>query len=425
MNLESTNAPKSITRWIMGTGVGLGALLLVVWFANRPDTSPPTAAPAEEHHEENVVEMTPEAQRNAGIEIGEAELRPLEGRLTATGVVTAEQNRVAHIRPLAEGIAEDILAQLGDRVSAGQPLLTYDNIELGELTGDYLALQAEIAREQSQVEVAKSYLGRSEALLAAEAIAQKEHELRRAQYDQAVATMESKRAGIARVEEKLHRFGLSDEDLQNLNSAEHETYRTASQNTLTAPFAGVITAQDVAAGETVGPDREVFTLADTSVVWVLAAIYEKDLGLISVGKPCRVRVPAYPEEIFTGEIAYLSDVLDPASRTGKLRCVVSNPASRLKLEMFATVEIPLASTRSAVVVPESAIQMVEQRRVVFVQQEEDHFEVRDVELGDKSGDGGVEILNGVQAGERLVTGGGFYMKAAMMQEQLGEGGHAH
>lgn len=423
MNHEQVGSTgNTYKNWIIGIGLALTAVLVVGWYISRPNSAPTAAEePHEEVHEANLIELSPELLRTSNLTITAAEKRPLARVLLATGVVTAEQNRLAHIRPLAQGIAEKVMAQIGDRVSAGQPLLNYDNIELGELIGEYLTLLAEIRREESQAEVAKTYLSRSEALLQAEAIAQKEHELRKAQHDQAIATVESKKAEMARVEEKLHRFGLADADLRSLNSAEHDPHRTASHSTLSAPFAGVITAQDVAVGETIGPDSEVFTLADTSVVWVLADIYEKDLGQVTVGQACRVRVPAYPTTDFTGRIAYLSDVLDPASRTGKLRCVVGNADARLKLEMFAAVEIPLSAKRSAVVVPESAVQMVELRKVIFVQKSEHEFEVRDVELGEKSADW-VEVRSGILAGEQVVSEGAYYMKAAMLEEQLAGGG---
>ena len=419
MNYEQNDGSgKSTKHWIAGLGFGLAALVFVVWFASRPGSAPPASEPIEESHDENLIELSPEAQRNANLKIAVVEERPLEGVLVATGVVAPDQNRIAHVRPLAQGVAENIQAQLGDRVRVGQPLLTYDNIELGELIGEYLIIQAEIEREQSQVEVAKSYLNRSEELLAVEAIAQKEHELRKAQYDQAVATVESKKAELARVEEKIHRFGLTDEDLKNLNSSEHDPHLTASHTTLTAPFAGVITAQDVATGETIGPDSEVFTLTDASIVWVLADIYEKDLGMVTVGLPCRVRVPAYPDEVFAGKIAYLSDVLDPISRTGKLRCVVDNSDARLKLEMFATVEIPLTLRRNALIVPETAVQMVDQKKVVFVAQDDSHFEAREIELGENSGDW-VEVKVGLRPGEKIVINGAFYVKSALLKDQLG------
>ena len=419
MNHEQTQQSSSPGKRLMiAVGLGLGALILGVWFASRPDSAPSIAEPIEEAREGGLIELSSEAQRNANLKFADVEERPLEAMLVATGVVAPDQNRIAHVRPPAQGIAEQVHAQLGDRVRAGQPLLTYDNIELGELIGEYLTTQAEIKREQSQVEVARSYLNRAESLLAAEAIAQKELELRKAEYDQAVATVESRKAELARVEEKIHRFGLTDEDLKNLNSSEHDPHRTASHTTLTAPFAGVITAQDVAAGETIGPDSEVFTLADASIVWVLADIYEKDLGQLGVGQACRVTVTAYPGQVFTGKITYIGDVLDPQSRTSKLRCVVDNPAGRLKLEMFATVELPAAQQRVALAVPGAALQQVDADTVVFVQRGPALFEKRVVQVGGRGGEW-VELLSGVQKGEKIVTTGSFYVKSALLREQIG------
>ena len=218
--------------------------------------------------------------------------------------------------------------------------------------------------------------------------------------------VESNQAKLAQVEERIHRLGLDDEDLRNLGSSGHDSHRTASHSTLRAPFAGVITMQDV------------FVLADTSVVWVLAGIYEKDLGQVEVGWPCRVKVPAYPEEVFTGKIAYLSDVLDPTSRTGKMRCVLTNPDGRLKLEMFATVEIPLPLKHPAVLLPEAAVQRVDQQTLVFVAQDDSHFEAREVELGERFGDS-FEVRRGLRAGEKVVTQGAFYVKSELLRDQLG------
>ena len=278
--------------WVAGAGLVLAALALGIWMATRSQTVPPIEAGVKPSAD-NFVELSPEAQRNANLKIAEVEERPLERTLAATGIVTPDSNRLAHVRPLARGVVEQVLVQLGDRVEAGASLLNYDNIELGELIGEYLTVQAEIEREQAQVEVARSYLGRAESLLAVEAIAQKEYELRDAQYKQAVAVVESRKAELAQVEEKIHRLGLSDEDLRSLRRSGPGAHRTVSHNVLRAPFAGVIIMQDAAVGEILEPDREVFTLADLSVVWVLADIYEKDLGQVAVGQTARVRVPAY------------------------------------------------------------------------------------------------------------------------------------
>jgi len=391
----------------------IGVAVLLVFIRGKPKTPAAQTTAVDP----NVVELSLEAQRNANLQIVEVTEQPLERALVATGVVAADQNREAHLRPLARGVAEQVLVKLGDRVERGAHLLAYDNIELGELIGEYLSLRAEVERQQAQADVARRFMERGAALLKVEAIAQKEYELREAEYKQAVAAVKSKKAELARVEEKLHRLGLSDADLQKLGGSEHGAHRTGSHNVLRAPFAGVITKYDAAPGEVLEPDREIFTLVDTSVVWVLADIYEKDLGQVQVGQTARVKVPAYPDEIFTGKITYVSDVLDPASRTAKLRCVVPNGDSRLKLEMFATVEIPLPVKRSAIAVPGAAVQVVGNQQVAFVQRDATHFEKRVVEVGERSGDW-IEIRSGLRAGEQVVTIGAFYVKSALLKEQI-------
>jgi cobalt-zinc-cadmium efflux system membrane fusion protein len=130
-----------------------------------------------------------------------------------------------------------------------------------------------------------------------------------------------------------------------------------------------------------------------------------------------VKVPAYPDTVFTGKITYVGDVLDPDSRTAKLRCVIANRDGRLKLEMFATVEIPLPVKEEAIVVPAAAVQVVGDLRVVFVQKGETQFEKRVVEVGERSGDW-VEIRSGLRAGERIVSEGAFYVKSALLKDQI-------
>lgn len=413
---QHNNSRKSV--WIAGAVLGLAVLILGMWRLSRPDTSPAPGADAA-MDTPNLVELSEEAQRNANLQVAVVEERPLQETLTATGVVTSVPNRIAHIRPLAQGVAEEVLAQVGDRVQAGQPLMTYDNIELGILLGQYMSIQAEIRREQAQAEVARSYLSRAEALLAQEAIARKEYELRDAEYKQAVAVVQSKQAELAQVEEQIHRLGLTDEDLQRLDFHEEDGgHRTASHNTLRAPFAGIITKQEIAAGETIGPDTEVFTVADTSEVWVLADVYERDLGSVKAVGEALISVSSYPSEVFRGKITYVSDFLDPASRTAKVRCVVPNKDGRLKLDMFATVEIPKAETRKGVAVPEAALQQVNAETVVFVQNDTTHFEKRVIQTGERGG-GWVEILRGVSRGDKVVGEGSFYLKSALMREQIG------
>ena len=389
---------------------------LTLWLVFRGQAPDP---PGEEASvgDPNVAELSAEAQKNAKLVVAEVTTRTLERTLVATGVVAADQNREAHLRPLSRGIANRVLVQLGDRVERGAALLAYDNIEMGELSGEYVSLYNELQRVRAQAEVSRRLMERGAELLKVEAISQKEYDLREAEHLQAQAAVKSKQADLERVEEKLHRLGVTDEDLKELVAAGARAHRRASPDLMRAPFAGVITKYDAAPGELLEPEREVFTLVDTSVVWVLADIYERDLGKVQEGQTARVRVPAYPDQVFAGKITYIGDVLAPDSRTAKLRCVVMNPDRRLKLEMFASVEIPLPMKEQAIVVPAAAVQVVENLQVVFVQKSERQFEKRVVEVGERSGEW-VEVRSGLRAGEPLVTEGAFYVKSAMLKDQI-------
>ena len=378
----------------------------------------PAAEEAEERADPNMVEISTEAQRTGGMEFADSTERRIHQVVSTTGVISPDEARVSHIVPLSQGVIEDVFVQLGDRVKKGQPLLIYDSIELGESVGEYKNLAGGVEKALAQQQVARKSLDRANSLIAVEAISPRELEVRRAEYEQATAEVESRRAELSRAEEKLHRFGLTDPDINRLNSSEHAIHRTASHNTVRAPLAGVVTKYDVSRGEVVGRDKELFTVVDTSTVWALADVYEKDIQYVARGGECDVKLASYPNEVFRGKIAYLSDALDPSSRTAKLRCVLANPDGRLKLEMFATVTVPTKESRTGISVPASALQEVNGQSVVFVRTEPTKFEKRMVEVGERTPDM-VEIKSGLKAGEKVVAKGSFYVKSALMRELIG------
>ncbi len=401
-------------RYFIAAVLLLGVIVaLIFMFRDKPAK----LAKDQKPEDPNVVELGPEAQRNANLALASVGEQKIQEMIKATGVVSPDETRVAHIYPLAQGVAEKPYVRLGDHVQAGQALLLYDNIELGETVGEHLSLHGEVDREKAQLQVARKSVERANTLIAVEAISPRDFELRKAEELQAEAAVQSKEAELARSEEKLHRFGLTEEQVKRLRIS-GEGHRTASHNTLRAPFAGIIIKYDVSQGESVAREKELFTLVDTSSVWVLGDIYEKDLGKIPGHGDCLVTVSSYPNERFRGRITYLSDFLDPSSRTAKLRCVVPNKDGRLKLEMFADVFIPTTSATAAAVVPGAALQEIEGKPVVFVQRDATHFEKREVTLGER-GEQETQILTGVRPGEKVVTVGSFYLKSASMREQIG------
>lgn len=395
--------------------MSIGAALAV------PACSP---EPVQEEEEERAgsateVELTAVAQQIAGIRTATVEARPIARLIETTGVVTAAQNRIAHIRPLARGIIEDVAVQLGDRVAAGEELLKYDNIELGDLTGAYAESVAALARAEARRNVAEKLLARARSLLEVEAVSRSEFELREAEYQQAVAEREGQRAELLRVEEKLHRFGLSEDEIEALQGGQAGAHRTASHDSLVAPFAGIIMHFDASIGEIVDRERELFTIVDTSTVWVLGDVYEKDIGLVRAGGQAQITVPSYPGEVFIGSIEYVADFLDPASRTAKVRCVVANLDGRLKLQMYATVSIPVTLAERSVAVPINALQAIGDEIVVFVRESPNRFVRRSISTGVR-GDEWVQVLAGLDIGETVVTEGSFYLKSTVLRGSIGD-----
>ncbi len=411
---------------VLVLGMLLGALLYSIWTTENDNGKQLPQEKGRSHleHRESkeragVVTLSHEAQKNSGVDIEAAVLRSMQTALAATGAVAADQTRIAHIRPLARGLVEKVYVRLGDRITKGDPLIEYDNIELGLAIGEYLSAEAELERSLTNLDVKRKILARSREMLEVGAVARTVHDIREAEYRDAEATVRSRRAIVSKIEEQIHRFGLSDEDLRNLRGEDKGLlHRTDSHNLLRSPFYGVITSYDVAEGELVEPSDQLMTVTDISQVWVLADVYEKDLAHVQVGKSVDVRVASYSNEVFLGKITYISDLIEPSTRTAKVRCVVPNRKNKLKLDMFATIEIPTGNAAEALSVPSAAIQQVEGQSVVFVQLSDTEFRMQPVEIGIENR-GWVEVQSGLRPGQPVVAAGSFYLKSALLRDLIG------
>lgn len=374
-----------------------------------------------EHSEASVITLDQEAQEQMGIELETAQLRFASASFQITGVVGANQTRQAHIRPLSRGRIERVYVRAGDRVRAGESLVAYDNIELGELISEYVSAKATLDKANAEAEVSKRSVERAQRLIDLGAVTKAEYEKREAEYKSALASINMQSAQVAMVAQKMRRFGMTDAEIDKVDArsaGQHDLPHTV----LRSPFNGVVMQSEVAEGETVDTERELFTIADLSTVWVQGDVYEKDIAAIRQGRQVTVFVNAYPGETFAGRVTYLSDFLDPQTRTAKLRCEVANPRGLLKLEMFATIHIPAGVKRQMLMIPAEAVQQVDKESVVFVKVDEHKFEKREVELGAQS-DGWVEVRKGVEEGEKVVTAGAFMLKSRLKKEEFGE--HEH
>ncbi len=424
MNTNNTNRSfVGVARIILppALGVILGAFLYSK-FGGTPPQPPPSAGTA--HAEKsagpeappNAVQITTESQKDMGIRVESAANRSLQETLSATGTVSEDPGRIAHIRPLARGLIEKAYVRLGDRVSEGDSLVEYDNIELGVAIGEFRTAQAELERSLTDLEVKKRILERSKEMLREGALARTTYDLREAEYKDAEAKMAAARATAEKIEEQVHRYGWTDQDLANLPSKQGHTI---THTILKAPLSGVITTFHASVGEVVEPATELLAITDISSLWVLADVFEKDLAQIQPGKHVQVRVASYPGKIFDGKITFVADSLDPKTRTAKARCLVGNSTGLLKLEMFATIEIPVDQTGPVLAVPDSSLQQIEGKTVVFVRNSGTQFEKREVRTGIASG-GYTEIRAGLKTGDLVTTQGSFVVKTAFLRNLIGE-----
>lgn len=398
----------------------LAFVLVWVWRSRATETG--AAAPVEEAAESqpsDVISIDAETRRTTELKVVPAETRPFAAMIQTTGVVEPNATRVAHVRLLAPGRVDAVNVRVGDRVRNGQPLLTYDNIELGSLVGEYLTAAAAVERAVAEAEVARRALERASRLVEAGGLSRAEYERRDAEHKRALAAVATERAAVANVDLKLQRFGMTNTDVAALR-AEGGDVRTRSRTVVRAPFTGVITASNVAPGDAVDTQRELFTVADLATVWVLGDVYQRDIAAIRTGQEVHLTTETYPGERFVGRVTHISDLLDPASRTAKVRIEVPNRDTRLKLGMFVRVQLPTTTERETVVIPAAALQDVDGASVVFVETGPTTFQKRAVQTGDPVANA-VPVLAGLQAGERIVTDGAFMLKSKLKAGSIGEG----
>jgi RND family efflux transporter MFP subunit len=172
-------------------------------------------------------------------------------------------------------------------------------------------------------------------------------------------------------------------------------------------------------GDRVELETEMFKLADLSSLWAELRIFEKDLAGVRLGLDVALRTQAYPGEEFRGRLVLLGGVMDDKTRTVEGRVEIANPAGRLKPGMYIEAVLTAAQGRSALFIPETALQEHQNQTVVFVQTGPGKFTLRRVETGERAA-GFVEIVKGLAEGERVAASGSFLLKSEMLKKSLGD-----
>ncbi len=206
-----------------------------------------------------------------------------------------------------------------------------------------------------------------------------------------------------------------------------QTLATIESDESLAPFelktliSGTVISKHITLGEAASRERDTFVIADLRTVWVDITVYQRDLDRIRTGQTAAIFV-GHGRSGVSGTISYITPVVDEATRTATARIVLPNKDGRWRPGMFVTAEILLERVNAGVAIPKTALQTLDSHAVVFVETGEG-FEAREVTLG-RAGGQFVEVLGGLEPGERYVTTGGFTLKAELGKEAFGDG-HAH
>ena len=205
---------------------------------------------------------------------------------------------------------------------------------------------------------------------------------------------------------RLRNWDLSPEQIAALVKT-GEAKRTI---TFRSPVSGIVTEKKALQGMRFMPGESLYQVTDLSSVWVLADVFEQDIGLVKTGSMASVKINAYPDKSFSGKITYIYPTLKAETRTVPVRIELANPGQLLKPAMFSQVELQVGAKAAVLAIPDSAVIDSGTRRIVLVQLKEGRFEPREVKLGARS-DNYVEVREGVKEGEQVVVAANFLIDA--------------
>lgn len=359
------------------------------------ETSSQTAPPSSP----NMVTLKAEVLANAGIEVVPVVRGEFRLHREFPATVQPNENELAEVTTLIRGRVVEVSVDVGQDVKKGTLLAWLHSTDLGLKEGAYLKAAAKLHEAELSFERAKELYEHKAVSLA---------ELQRRE-----AVMKTARAEVRESKNHLELIGVPREEIERLDR--EQTIK--ADVPLRAPFDGRVIMRNLTRGEVVETTQKLFTVADLSDVWVVGKVPEKDVQFIHREQSVEVRATAYPGQVFPGTITNVSDVLDPATRTMRLRVTVPNPKKRLKPEMFAAVRVYAEPEPEAMMAPVAAVQRSRESSYVFVQLDGGRFEKRPVVLGPET-DQVVSVLSGLREGERIVTAGTFVLKSEFEKSHI-------
>ncbi len=348
----------------------------------RPQAPPATAAaaptpaadkapPTTQGTPRGDVTIDPRRQQLIGVHTVAATRAALSPTIRTIGAVRYDETRLADVNLKVEGFIRDLFVDYtGQPITKGQPLFTLYSPDVLTTETEYvMAIKTRDLMRESQLPDARE---RADQLVAA-------------------------------ARQRLALWDVAPAEIRTLE----EQRQPSATVTFRSPATGFVIEKQALKGLHIMPGQSLYKIADLSVVWVEADVYEADLALLRVGQHAAVTLDAYPGERFAGKVLYIYPYVDEKTRTAKVRFAFPNRGGRLKPGMYANVELSMASAM-AVLVPTNAVLDSGKEQIVFVAKGDGHFEPRRVTIGRRSGEQ-IQIVQGVKEGEQVATGATFFL----------------
>jgi cobalt-zinc-cadmium efflux system membrane fusion protein len=334
------------------------------------------------------------AEQMAHVQVTPVELTRLPRVLRLTGAVAYNNFKTTPVITQVSGPVSRILVSPGEVVRTAQPMLYVSSPDYAQLRSSYLKARDAFA-------LAEKIYNRARDLYEHHAIAE-------ADLQQAESTRNQALADLQSAEQSLKVLGINQLDRLLKDPVSPEI-------PVLAPIVGEVVERLVAPGQVIQAGAtQCFTISDMSTVWVLANVYEHDLGFVHLGDPVVIQTDAYATS-FNGKISYIATALDPTSRTLQVRIETSNPEKRLKKDMYVTALVHAGVIEKALTVPDAAIlRNSENQPFVYVAEnsaQPGQFAQRLVTIGDSQG-GKTQVLSGLRAGEQVVADGSLFLQFA-------------
>lgn len=345
------------------------------------------ASEHEEHGESDTVKLTPEQLKASGIQLDKAEAAVIRTGQDFPGEVRSNADRTAQVTPRVAGVVDAVLVNLGQNVRKGQVLAVLSSPDLSDLRSEALAARERAAAARVMYQRERTLW--EQKISAEQDLLQAQQALREAEIQQRNA------------EQKLSALGV-----QHSGNAKGST--SLNRYELRAPFDGTVVEKRLALGEAVKEDATVFVVSDLSTVWADVNVSPKDLDKVRVGLPAAVKA-AGSQAVSNGKITYVGNLLGEQTRSAVARVTLANPGGAWRPGLFVTVSVLASQTQVPVSVRSTAIQMMDDKAVVFVSGS-DGFKATPVKLGRTDGQT-TEILGGLTAGQSYVAVNSFVLKA--------------